>query len=175
MQEWIENHKVRIVVGMFVIIAILILLLFFSSGKKNLKDNNETLTLPLVITCNKKGAADNINLDLQIDVYDGEKERIVVQTTKMSVDNEKLKHALDVAFKAALAQQQSVVDEYFGENFEFITIESNEEEKKVKVYYTYNSQNYNEMFLVFKMDMYSSTYAEIIKLFESGGFTCIKQ
>lgn len=179
MKEWVSEHKITIVLAFFAFIVLTILLLFFTNNNSD-NGNNDSQILDKnempVITCKNSNTMGNVNIGISIDIYDRSAERLVVQTTNMSVTKKELEDSLLVVFESAVEQQKTLIAEEFGENFQYIKIETldSNQEKILKTYYFYNQDNYNEMFSIFNLNIHSSTYKEIMEYFESGGLECSK-
>lgn len=174
MQEWIIEHKLSVVLS-FLAIIILVFLLLLGGNKK--EENFEPLENETpVITCSHSGKASNVMITQKIEIYDRDSERLLVQTTEMSVEKKELQETLDIVFNSTLTQQEQLIEEKFGSNFEYISVESEKKDSMntMKVYYKYNNNNYNEMFPIFNLNVYASTYNEIITYFESGGLSCVR-
>lgn len=176
MEEWLEKYKLALVL-VFLTFIILLVLLFFSGNKKEEEKFNFLENEKPVITCSNSGEVSNMTINQKIEVYDVESERILVQTTEMKVEKEELQETLDVVFNSALNQQKQLIEEEFGNDFEYIKLESENKDstKIMKVYYIYNDKNFNDMLKLFNFNVYSSTYNEIISYFESGGLVCERE
>lgn len=175
MNEWLKEHKMIVVISFFGVIIVAILILFFIGVKDNEEENLEQYNIA-ILSCTNKVERKGLIINQYYDVYDNDisKSRFVVQTHEIQAKDKKYKEVYDIYVKMSENNITKNVNEKISSGNKYITldIDKKDDYARFSITYEYTSNNRNDMYDIFGIDVYNENINTLKSLFESGGLKC---
>lgn len=175
MSERLKEHKMAVVISFFAVIIVAILILFLIGGKDNEEENLEQYNIA-ILSCSNKVEREGLIINQYYDIYDNDvsKSRFLVQTQEMTLTDDKYKATFDIYVNMAESSLKNSLDDEINAGNEYINydIEKEDGHAAFSITYEYTSNNKDEMYSWFNIDVYNENINTLKKLFELGGLKC---
>lgn len=162
--EFLKNKFKILLILLVVIIVFIIGFLIYKNSKEK-----------LILVCESNATTEGISANISLSLYKKSKNLRIIQSLNFDI-NDKSNDELNITYKLLKQQLNKKIENQFGKNYEYITIDSDYDEKNIiiDIIYDINLENKEDMELVFGCSVLDSSTTKLKKCFEDGDLKCKK-